>query len=76
MKALQILSRHRFLFYALCFVPPAWSSLHRKAVGETILYSVAIVASLFLAALPVSIWSGKKAEKPAGQDEHREETTQ
>lgn len=55
MKALKILSRHRFLFYALCFVPPAWSSLHRKAVGETILYSVALVASIFLAALPVSV---------------------
>jgi len=75
MKALKILSRHRFFLYALCFVPPAWSSLHRKAIGENVLYCVALAASLFLAALELSGWGAKKPERAVGQEEHQEETS-
>ncbi len=75
MKALKLLSRHRFLFYALCFAPPAWSSLHRKAVGEAVLYCVALAASLFLAALPLSVWEAKKPGQAVGRKERQEEAS-
>ncbi len=75
MKALKILSRHRFLFYALCFVPPAWSSLHRKAVGEAVLYCAALAASFFLTVLPQSVWEAKKPEQAVGQEKRQEEAS-
>jgi hypothetical protein len=75
MKVLKLLSRHRFLFYALCFAPPAWSSLHRKAVAESVLYCVALAASLFLAALPLSVWEAKKPGQAVGRKERQEETS-
>ncbi len=75
MKTRRGLQRYYYLFLTLCFATQVWSNLHRHAVGETILYSIALAASLFLTVLPQSIWDGKKPGQRERQEERREEKT-
>ena len=76
MKTRKSLQRYYYLFLTLCFATQVWSNLHRHAVGETILYSIALAASLFLTVLPQSIWDGKKPGRAAVQEEHQGEAKQ
>jgi len=73
MKTRKGLQRYYYLFLTLCFANLAWVYLHRHAVGETILYSIALAASLFLTVIPHSIWDEKKPKQASGQEEHQEE---
>lgn len=67
MKIRESLAHYHYFIYALCFGDLAWVYFHRHAVGETILYSIAFAAGLFLTVLPQSIWDGKKIGQAAGQ---------
>ena len=75
MKIRESLDRHQFLFSALFFAAWMWSSLREKAVGEAVLYSIALAASLFLLVLKLSGWGAKKPEQAAGKGEHQEGMT-
>jgi len=75
MKSREGLQRHYYAFLSLCFAAQAWDNLHGHAVGEAVFYSIALAASLFLTALPLSVWHGKQAEQGIGREEHQEETS-
>ena len=70
----EAVRRFQYPFYALFFASFGWESLHRKAVGETVLYSVALAASVFLGVLQLRGFDVRSGKWGAVREERQGET--
>ena len=61
--------------WLLMFAPQTWFSLHAQKLYEAALYSIALVASVFLTAMFLRDEGREKAGKAVGQEKHQGETS-